>query len=274
MVQTLDPTSDITIGGGWSIVGGAGSAWASLSDANDATYVEGGNTVGSGEYVEVTLDPADAPGASGLHRIHVRATRRNPSLLNVLLGVELVQGTTVIATRQQTLPVPGTPFTNYQWDLTTGEAGAITDYADLRVRLVDNQSQGTARQLVTKTYVELDDPPAAIADFSGTPLAGVKPLTVVFTNLSDTAGGDGILPDWTFSWSFGDSGTSTDVHPTHTYTAAGTYTVSLTVTAPGGNDTETKVGYVVVSDVFVPGDRNALQAGHRTHRIQAEGVAP
>ena len=34
----------------------------------------------------------------------------------------------------------------------------------------------------------------------------------------------------TYSWNFGDSGTATGVTPTHTYAAAGTYTVKLTVT--------------------------------------------
>jgi PKD repeat protein len=38
----------------------------------------------------------------------------------------------------------------------------------------------------------------------------------------------------TFSWAFGDGGTSVDASPTHTYAADGTYTVALTVTDPEG----------------------------------------
>src|SRR6185436_622618 len=44
-------------------------------------------------------------------------------------------------------------------------------------------------------------------------------------------------PDGTIasrSWMFGDGGTSSATNPTHTYAAAGTYTVALTVTDNGG----------------------------------------
>ena len=45
---------------------------------------------------------------------------------------------------------------------------------------------------------------------------------ITFTNKSQRAGG--------YLWSFGDAATDTAANPSHTYTAAGTYTVSLTVT--------------------------------------------
>ena len=48
------------------------------------------------------------------------------------------------------------------------------------------------------------------------------------------------------SWNFGDGGTSTIQNPTHTYTAPGTYTVSVTVSGPGGSDTMTRVDYITV----------------------------
>ena len=40
-----------------------------------------------------------------------------------------------------------------------------------------------------------------------------------------------------YNWSFGDGTTSTVTSPSHTYTPAGTYTVSLTADASGGNST-------------------------------------
>src|SRR5262249_23528075 len=43
----------------------------------------------------------------------------------------------------------------------------------------------------------------------------------------------------TWAWSFGDGTSSTTKSPQHTYANAGTYTVSLKVTGPGGSATKT-----------------------------------
>jgi PKD repeat protein len=79
------------------------------------------------------------------------------------------------------------------------------------------------------------------ASFSGTPLSGTVPLVVQF---SDTSVGS--PSSW--SWSFGDGNTSTLKNPSHTYTAAGTYSVSLTADNSYGSDTETKQGYVTATE--------------------------
>ena len=75
--------------------------------------------------------------------------------------------------------------------------------------------------------------------FSASPTSGIQPLTVSFTDQST-----GDITSW--SWSFGDGEISTDQNPTHTYNTAGTYTVSLTVTGPGGSDTKTILDYIFV----------------------------
>ena len=67
----------------------------------------------------------------------------------------------------------------------------------------------------------LGRPPAA--DF-GSDFTALR--TVAFTDASlDT---DGQVVAW--SWNFGDNTTSTERNPTHTFTAAGNYSVTLTVT--------------------------------------------
>jgi PKD repeat protein len=48
-----------------------------------------------------------------------------------------------------------------------------------------------------------------------------------------------------WSWDFGDGSSSTTPSPVHTYTQAGTYSVTLTVRNAYGSDTETKAGLVI-----------------------------
>jgi PKD repeat protein len=78
------------------------------------------------------------------------------------------------------------------------------------------------------------------ANFSVRARAGTSPFNCRFSNMT--------LGDYsTFLWDFGD-GTTDNVtkSPSHTYSQAGIYTVSLTVTGPLGTDVETKVGYIYV----------------------------
>jgi PKD repeat protein len=79
------------------------------------------------------------------------------------------------------------------------------------------------------------------ADFSADPREGEAPLEVEFTDESS-----GVVTDW--EWDFGDGGTSDDQNPSYTYDSEGTYTVSLTVSGPGGTDTETKSRYIRVAE--------------------------
>lgn len=55
--------------------------------------------------------------------------------------------------------------------------------------------------------------------------------TVAFTNTSSTSCGN--ISSW--SWDFGDNNSSSAKDPTHVYSSAGTYTVTLIVTQQGGN---------------------------------------
>lgn len=79
------------------------------------------------------------------------------------------------------------------------------------------------------------------ADEVATPTTGLAPLSVEFTG--SAYGG---TPPWTFSWNFGDGGTSTQQSPTHTYTKDGTYQATVTVRDSSGatatNSTTITVG--------------------------------
>jgi len=85
---------------------------------------------------------------------------------------------------------------------------------------------------------------APVAEFSATPLNGDAPLFVNFTDQSTNA-----PSSW--SWTFGDGGTSTDQNPSHDYTTPGVYTVVLTATNSAGSDDETKNDYITVTTAVV-----------------------
>ena len=83
-------------------------------------------------------------------------------------------------------------------------------------------------------------PPAASA--SATPNAGAAPRTV---QLSSAGSSDPYGKPLTYSWNFGDgSASSTAADPSHTYTANGTYSATLTVS--NGTQTGTTTTHVVV----------------------------
>jgi hypothetical protein len=83
--------------------------------------------------------------------------------------------------------------------------------------------------------------PAAVADFSGVQRFGVAPLTVDFTDLSS-----GNPASW--SWTFGDGSPALDLqNPSHEYLSAGSYEVTLTITAACGTVSQVESDYVVVS---------------------------
>ncbi len=67
---------------------------------------------------------------------------------------------------------------------------------------------------------------APVAKAAADKTSGTAPLTVNFSSAgSSDPDGDPI----TFSWTFGDGGTSTAANPSHTYSANGSYTATLTV---------------------------------------------
>ena len=72
---------------------------------------------------------------------------------------------------------------------------------------------------------------APVARAAASPTQGNPPLTVQFNSGGSTdPDGDPL----SYSWAFGDGGTSTAADPSHTYTSSGTYTARLTVTDPAG----------------------------------------
>ena len=107
-------------------------------------------------------------------------------------------------------------------------------------------------------YIVVTEPPP-VAQFSGFPTSGRAPLTVTFTDYSS-----GTITSW--EWDFGDGNMSFEKNPVHEYTRADSFDVSLTVSGPGGSDTELKPYYITVDPgaadtILVYGINDPLRAG-------------
>jgi PKD repeat protein len=105
--------------------------------------------------------------------------------------------------------------------------------------------------------------------FSADATSGAAPFEVQFTDLSTEN------PS-VWGWNFGDTGTSSDRNPVHTYNANGSYTVTLTARSASGADT-----VVHASLITVPEPAAILQLasgclcvlGLRIHRRQSRQPA-
>jgi PKD repeat protein len=132
----------------------------------------------------------------------------------------------------------------YRWE-TTAIAGSLVDGAYAVYAAAEPKSPedlaGTPNATVNVWFT-----PPPNASFTADPISGVAPLTVRFTDTSTEN-----PSSWL--WTFGDGNTSTEQHPTHTYTTPGNHTVALSV--DGGLSTATKPGCIKVTPVLF-GDAN------------------
>ncbi len=109
------------------------------------------------------------------------------------------------------------------------------------VKLVVTSPAGFNAETKTRHIIVRESAQTPGAAFTGDPTSGIAPLTVDFTDEST-----GEITGW--AWNFGDGATSTVQNPSHTYADPGTYSVTLTVTGPGGDNSVTRADYITVSE--------------------------
>ena len=98
---------------------------------------------------------------------------------------------------------------------------------------------------------------APVAGFRASQTQGDAPLVVVFTDLS-------VGSPETWTWDFGDGGSSLEPSPSYTYQTGGTYTVALTVANRCGENTLSRSAFVVVHDVEPPPAPAGIEASDGT----------
>lgn len=109
-----------------------------------------------------------------------------------------------------------------------------------QVKLINNY--GNCIDSVTKSVNITNQPPV---NFRANDSTSCKaPFTVQFIDASPAAN--------TWLWDFGDGTTSNLQSPSHTYTTSGSFTVSLSITLPGGcRNTITKTNYIKIQAITV-----------------------
>ena len=132
-----------------------------------------------------------------------------------------------------------TNATSYSWDFgdgtTSAELNPMHTYStagSYTVTLTAKNEDGVST--TSKTIkIEASAPiiPMPVSSFTITG-GKVAPTSITFTSTSTNAD--------TYAWSFGDGGTSTLANPSHTYSAAGVYNISLTVTNAKGSHTSSQ----------------------------------
>ena len=93
-----------------------------------------------------------------------------------------------------------------------------------------------------------------LADFTATPTTGAKTLDVQFANTTT-----GNASDWL--WDFGDGSISTERDPLHSYLHAGSFTVQLIATGPGGFTTKIRNNFIGVTAPLLDSSFEAQTAG-------------
>ena len=139
--------------------------------------------------------------------------------------------------------------TQWKWDLGNSTVSFLQNPVvtyfnpgQYTVKLVVQNSSGKDSVIKTKYITVFAQPKVS---FSASDTIGCFPLAVQFTNGSTPGTGT----TCTYLWDFGDGTSSTLVNPSHIYTSAGVFNVSLKVTdSTGCTKTLTKTNHIKVAE--------------------------
>jgi PKD repeat protein len=150
------------------------------------------------------------------------------STLTTSMSLNVSKGVTPLSVQFDAHASGGTPTYTYSWDFGDGgtSSSATPTHAYLSpgtydVSVVTTDKKG--REVRETKTVTVGSP--IHASFSSNITSGTAPLSVQFN--SEISGG---FTPYTYSWTFGDGGRSTEKDPVHVFSTPGTYLVNAKVT--------------------------------------------
>ena len=215
--------------------------------ASGRSYTLGSFYFNQGAYT-VTLSDA-ANGRVIADRISLNPLDNPTRILQAEFNADAISGAAPLAVAFTDLSLfysstGGTGITGWLWDFgdgtTSSEQNPSHTYTapgiyTVSLRITDGSG---AQETEVKTgLIAVGTTSPVRAEFSATNRRRSTRTTTNFVDLSS-----GNITAW--QWNFGDGQTSTEQNPVHTYETPGAYTVTLTVTGPGGNSIHTETSYV------------------------------
>lgn len=164
MTQVLFPISEFA-NTGWAIAGTgpAATTWESIDEGmsspdEDITILA---TATNGSVNNVNMSPALAPATTGGVVFEARLRERGAVVPNTLMTIELRSAADGLIAQRVSIGVVGTTWTTHSFTCTGAEEALITDWANLRLRVV-MATTASAQVRYTTGEVRVPDPPPGL----------------------------------------------------------------------------------------------------------------
>ncbi len=237
-----------------------GYSW-NFGDGGTGTGATPSHTFGTAGTYSVVLVVTDDLGQTGTASKTVPVTSNSPSPPPtadfVFSPTNPIVAQSVSFNAALSKPATGRTISSYAWNFGDGGAAGTgvnpsrtfsnTGTFSVVLTVTDDIGQsGTVSKTITVTATPSDPPTAAFVFSPGSPQVN---QAVLFDATQSTVAAGHTL---SYAWNFGDSQTGTGVTPSHTYTAAGTYSVVLKVTDNTTLQTATTTRTVTVTSTGQP----------------------
>ncbi len=156
MAQFGRPASDISIGPWTDDGAGTTDLYLAVSDSSDLTWIEDLN--GGNGTAEFTMDALDDPIGNVDHIIRGRM-RSAGSGAPERLNVQIWQGASFQVATTGNISNRSAGFGLFGFAITDVEADSITDYGDLRFRVISSNLGGTEDMFVADVWFQVPDAP-------------------------------------------------------------------------------------------------------------------